>query len=267
MSFDNVNNMKRKYVIYTAIFNDYDWLKEPVIPSQNVDYICYTDSSTLKSKHWIIVHVDLNGKSPSLLNREIKLLYPYTELQDYDYSLYIDGSMMLKGEVEVFLYKYCVKDPFLMNFKHPNKDCLFTEIEYCIKRGRGNAEKLVEQRDIYRKDGMPEHYGLSDNKILLRNNHSELGEKIMREWFNHVVSYSGRDQVCLPYVLYKYNQRYSFFDENIENNEFFETWPHNNVVWYIRYWRHFKWFCERNHILDSLINMVDSRIKPRILNQ
>jgi len=256
-----------KIVVYTAIFNNYDWLKEPVIVPENIDFICYTDSDSLKSRHWKIVKVDLGGKSPSLMNREIKLLYPYTEFRQYDYSLYVDGSMMIKGDVSEFLNKYISKDPVLMNFKHPNKDCLYTEIDYCIERKRGNVEKLKEQRGLYDKDGMPTHYGLSDNKILLRNNHSEEGEKIMKEWFYHVINYSGRDQVCLPYVLYKHQRKYDYFEENIEKNEYFETWPHNNVEWYIRYWRYFKWFCERHHVMGSVIRYVDEKLKPKILGK
>jgi len=256
-----------KIVVYTAIFNNYDWLKEPVTAPADIDFICYTDSKTLKSKHWKIIRIDLKGKSPSLLNREIKLLYPYTELRDYDYSLYVDGSMMIKGDVGSFIKKYIANRPILINFKHPNKDCLFTEIKYCIQRGRGIAEKLSEQYIIYEDAGMPEHFGLSDNKILLRDNHSELGEQLMREWFQHVVNYSGRDQVCLPYVLFKHKLKYSFFEENIEKNEYFETWPHNNVVWYIRYWRHFKWFCERHHLMGTLIRLVDEKLKPKMLGK
>lgn len=255
-----------KYVVYTAIFNNYDWLKEPVFVPDDVDFVCYSDSPSLKSKHWKIVRMDLKGLSPSLLNREIKLLYPYTELRNYDYSLYVDGSMMIKGDVSTFLRKYAQMRPVLMNFKHPNKDCLFEEINYCIQRGRGIAEKLEEQGKIYKDNGMPKHYGLSDNKILLRDNHSELGEKMMREWYHHVITYSGRDQVCLPYILFKNQQKYSFFDEKIEKNDYFETWPHNNVVWYIRFWRHFKWFCERNNMMGGLISIIDNKVKPRLLN-
>lgn len=256
-----------KLVVYTAIFNNYDWLKEPVVVCEDVDYICYTDSTTLKSKTWEIVHIDLNGKSPSLLNREIKILYPYTELKDYDYSLYVDGSIMIKGDLSEFFYKYLCDKPILMNFKHPNNDCIFEEIKRCIQQKRGNADKLLEQYVVYRNDGMPEHYGLSDNKILLRNNHNEKGEKMMRDWYDQVVGYSGRDQVCLSYVLYKHDMRYSFFYESIEKNVFFETWPHNTVIWYIRYWRKIKWFLERHHMCGCLINYVDSKLKPRILHK
>lgn len=254
-----------KYLVYTAIFNNYDWLKEPVVVPNGVDFVCYTDSPSLSSKHWKVVKVDARGKSPSLLNREIKLLYPYTEMSDYNYSLYVDGSIMIKGNVLDFFQKYTEKEPVLMNFQHPNNDCIFEEIKRCLKLGRGNADKLLEQYVDYKNDKMPVHYGLSDNKILLRDNHSKEGNIMMKEWYEHVVNYSGRDQVCLSYVLFKHGMHYSFFDENIEKNEFFETWPHNTVIWYIRYWRHVKWFLERHHIMTDLIRFVDNWIKPRML--
>ena len=256
-----------RFVVYTAIFNDYDWLKEPVVVPEDVDFVCYTDSKTLKSKYWRIEYVDMKDKTPSIMNRTIKLLFPYTDLCLYDYSLYVDGSIMIKGDVSDFFKKYVSRTPVLMNFRHPNKDCLYTEIDYCIERRRGDVDKLKEQRKAYEVDGMPTHYGLSDNKILLRDNRSEEGEIIMKEWFHHVVSYSGRDQVCLPYVLYKNHREYDFFEENIEKNDYFETWPHNNVKWYIRSWRRFKWFCENKHILGGLIRVVDERLKPKLLSK
>ena len=79
-----------KIVVYTAIFNNYDWLKDPVVVPTDIDFVCYTDSDRVCSKVWRIVKVCVEGISPSLLNRKIKLLYPYTELSQYDYSLYVD---------------------------------------------------------------------------------------------------------------------------------------------------------------------------------
>lgn len=255
-----------KIVVYTAIFNNYDWLKEPVIVPDNVDFICYTDSKKLKSKNWIIKVVDLNGKSPSLLNREIKLLYPLTELKDYDYSLYVDGSIMIKENLLPFFEKYCGQAP-IMNFKHPNNDCIFIEMIRCIQQGRGNANKLVEQYAAYQQYGMPKHWGLSDNKIILRENNSLITKTIMEEWYWHVVNYSGRDQVCLSYVYFKNKYSYHFYEENIENNIYFETWPHNIDPWYIRCWRHFKWFCERNHFLVFIIKFLERYIKPLFISK
>lgn len=259
------NHIMGRIVVYTAIFNDYDWLKDPVVVSDGVDYICYTDSDHIKSDIWKIVKVNANGQSPSLLNRKIKLLYPYTELKDYDYSLYVDGSIMIKGDVNDFLGKYLPQNPILMNFRHPHNDCIYEEIRRCIQQGRGNPDKLLEQYARYEKEGVPAQYGLSDNKILLRDNHSEFGKQMMEEWYDQVLRYSGRDQVCLSYILFRHHLSYSFFEENIERNCYFENWPHNTVEWYIRYWRRFKWFCERHHLLGGLIRYVDDNVKPKVL--
>lgn len=252
-------------VVYTAIFNNYDWLKDPIYPSNNVDYICFTDSDQLESKVWKIIPIELNGVSPSLLNRKIKLLYPYTYFHEYDYSLYVDGSIMIKGDLDKFLNKYISHSLIITNFKHPNNNCIYEEMIRCIQQHRGNPQKLMEQYRVYKNNHMPVQYGLSDNKILLRNHKSELGKKMMEEWFQHVEDYSGRDQVCLSYILHQNGLHYQFFTENIESNEFFETWPHNTDSWVVRSYRKFKWFCDKRHILQWLIRFLEVKVKPYVL--
>lgn len=256
----------KKVVIYTAIFNNYDWLKEPIVVSDYIDYVCFTDNDKLRSACWKIIIVKDEELTPSLLNRKIKLIYPYTYFKDYDYSLYVDGSVMMKGDVGSFLNKYICRNPVLMSFKHPNNDCIFVEINRCIKQGRGNAEMLEKQSKAYMTDGMPEHFGLSDNKIILRKNCVE-GHQLMDEWYWHVCNYSGRDQVCLSYVLWKHNLEYCFFDEVIEQNEIFETWPHNNAPWHMVVWRKMKWFSERTGFGWSLFRFLNNKIKPLYLKR
>lgn len=255
-----------KIVVYTAIFNNYDWLKDPIVIPENIDFICFTDNSKLKSKVWKIHVIKNHDITPSLMNRQIKLLYPYSELSDYDYSLYVDGSIMIKGNVNDFLTPYLRRKPIIMNFKHPNNDCIFTEIDHCIEKGF-NKEKLELQSKEYFSQNMPRHYGLSDNKIILLDNHNAKGKEMMEMWFNEVINYSGRDQTCLSYVLFKNGMHYDFFNENIEENPFFETWSHNNAPWFITFWRRTKWFCERNKVGVSFINFINNRIKPIVLKR
>lgn len=251
----------QKIVVYTAIFNNYDWLKDPFIVSDDIDYVCFSDTDKIKSKIWKVVRVEDNSMSPSLLNRKIKLLYPYIYFKDYEYSLYVDGSVMMIGDISKFLSSYINTKPILMNFKHPNNDCIFVEMERCIKQGRGNSKMLRKQYNVYKADGMPEHFGMSDNKIILRRNCEE-GNALMSEWYEHVCNYSGRDQVCLSYILWKHDLNYTFFDEIIEQNEFFETWPHNNAPWYMMSWRKMKWFSERTGLGKSFFSFLNKRIKP-----
>lgn len=256
-------NTNKRFLVYTAIFGNYDTLKDPLKVSTVVDYICFTDSKDLKSNVWKIIHVDLSS-SPSLLNRELKLLYPHREFFDYDYSLYVDGSILIKEDVAVFFEKYAGKYP-VMNFKHPNNDCIFKEIINCIKLNKGNPEKLIQQYNVYLSEGMPKHWGLSDNKIILRDNHSELNKEMMEEWFEHVANYSGRDQVCLAYVYYKHNYSFHFFEEDITDNLFFETWPHTSASKFIWAWRNFKLFCEKHSLFLPLIKFLNKKVKPIVL--
>ena len=256
----------KKIAVYTAIFNNYDWLKEPIVPSKDVDYVCFTDNEGLISEHWRIVQIKESELSPSLLNRKIKLLYPFTYFKDYDYSLYVDGSVMMKGDVGRFLQKYIEREPLLMNFKHPNNDCIFEEMNRCIKQGRGNAGKLRQQYEDYKASGMPEHFGMSDNKIILRMRCKEV-QLLMEEWYRHVCDYSGRDQVCLSYVLWQHGLNYHFFDEIIEQNEFFETWPHNNAPYYMIWWRKMKWFSERTGFGKGFFAFLNNKVKPFYLKR
>ena len=253
--------MQKKYIVYTAIFNGYDTLKDPYVVSNEIDYVCYTDSKDLKSNIWNIVYIDTAG-NPVLKNRELKLLYPHLKFTNYEYSLYVDGSIMIKENLLMFFKKYIEKAP-IMNFKHPNNDCIFTEIIRCIQQRRGNPEKLVEQYVHYQQSGMPKKWGLSDNKIILRENNSPITKLLMEEWYWHVVNYSGRDQVCLSYVYFDNNYNYNFFEEDIEKNIYFETWPHTNSGKIIWIWRKFKWFCERKKIFGFVIRLLETYVKPK----
>ena len=129
--------------------------------------------------------------------------------------------------------------------------------------GKESIVKLPEVMAPLGKRVLLTYGGGSIKKIGLYDRVMEL----MKEWFLEVTDYSGRDQVCLPYVLYKNHVPYSFFQENIEKNDFFETWPHNTVEWYIRYWRHVKWFCERHHLFGGFIAYFDDKIKPWLLTK
>jgi hypothetical protein len=251
-------------VIYTAIFNNYDTLKEPLTLTKNCDYICFTDNLKLKSKSWKIVFVDKLDMSSSLCNRKLKILGPYNELKDYKISLYIDGTILIKSDLSKFFAEYAELN--LGNFKHPRRACIYKEFVSCIAEKKGNSQKIILQCHDYAKDNMPFEFGLSDNKIILRNNQDHIVKNIMYEWWDNVTKYAGRDKTCLPYVLFKNGLNYSFFKENILSNEYFEIWPHREE-YRRRIWRNFKRFCERNGLFINAIHYLDKIIKGKMNNR
>jgi len=251
-------------VIYTAIFNNYDTLKEPLYITERCDYICFTDDNNLKSENWKLIVVDTNGISASLTNRRIKILGPYRELKDYKYSLYIDGTVLIKSDLTQFLAGY--SDLNLVNFRHPRRQCIYSEFASCIAEKKGDPKKIIQQCHDYAREDMPFDFGLSDNKIILRNNDDETVKSIMYGWWDDVIKYSGRDQTCLPYILFKNGLHYSFFKENLLSNDIFEIWPHRNE-YRRRIWRNFKRFCQDNGLFINQINYLDKKIKSIIVNR
>ena len=67
------------------------------------------------------------------------------------------------------------------------------------------------------------------DKILLAGNffaYHRSATGLMQEWFNEVVEWSLKDQISLPYVLYKSGLKYSVFEgyTNIKNKYFTWEW-------------------------------------------
>jgi hypothetical protein len=251
----------KETAIYTAIFNSYDTLKEPEAITSNCDFICFTNDTSLKSKNWQIIVLEDKTYSASLNNRRLKLLGPYFELKDYKNSLYVDGTILIKSDLASFLADYSQFG--MVNFKHPRRSCIYQEFASCIAEKKGDPNKVILQCHDYSMENMPFEFGLSDNKIIFRNHNNMQVKKIMFEWWDNVIKYSGRDQTCLPYVLFKNGMTYTFFRENLLNNDFFEVWPHKNE-YKRRIWRNFKLFCRRHGIFVKQLNYLDNRIKSHL---
>ena len=85
--------MKSKnYVVYTALFGDYDDLLEPV-PSNDCDYICFTDNTQLQSNIWKVQIVSGN-LSAKMMNRLYKIK-PHKYLKNYKASIYVDSIIKI----------------------------------------------------------------------------------------------------------------------------------------------------------------------------
>lgn len=65
---------------------------------------------------------------------------------------------------------------------------------------------MADQVIAYHKEGMPLHYGLTQNCIILRYHNNENCKRLMELWWNEVKEKSHRDQLSLYYCLWKDRQ-------------------------------------------------------------
>jgi len=199
--------MLNKKVIYTVITGGYDNLIEQ--PSvKGYDFVCFTDNPNLKSITWQIrpLPEGLEGLTSVKQQRNIKIL-AHKYLPEYDFSIYIDGNVQIIGDVNKFVKENCAKSKgYIFIGKHPDRDCIYEEAKACIYAKKDDSHLMADQVIAYHKEGMPLHYGLTQNCIILRYHNNENCKRLMELWWNEVKEKSHRDQLSLYYCLWKDRQ-------------------------------------------------------------
>ncbi len=188
-------------VVYTAVFGDYDHVPE-VNPEWKCDFICFTDNPELVSPGWQVLRVELNGESPAQANRRYKML-PHKYLVSYECSLYIDGNTKIVGDPGPLFEKYLANGVIAIP-KHQDRNCAYAEAKLCIKGGLVNKEITEQQMSRYAEEGFPEKFGMTENGILFRRHHDSKVMAVMDAWWAEYCSGGRRDQLSLPYLLWKH---------------------------------------------------------------
>lgn len=179
-------------VIYTALFSQYEELKEPRIITPGWKYICYTDQPLI-SKTWEIVKVDLNGTNPQLLARYYKIM----EWVDWEKSIWVDASFVIDTNLDDWWSTYFKAG--LSAPRHPWRQCVYEEILACIIGLRGDKAKIQEQDKQYKAEGVPKNQGIIASGLLMRENTERVIE-LCEAWWKELVKHSIRDQVAFAKV-------------------------------------------------------------------
>ncbi|MFX1712304.1 glycosyltransferase domain-containing protein [Stutzerimonas stutzeri] len=220
---------KNRLVVYTALFGDYDGLIDPPEKFEGCDFICFTDQKYLKSNIWDIRLVEECDLPPNMMNRRCKIL-PHLFLAEYEQSLYIDANVTLLKSPVVLSQKYLTRFDFVAP-KHFARDCAYAEAKECIVLMKDRVRRIKSQMRRYKDEGLPYNFGLSENNILLRNHLRKNVTELMEGWWQEMQRESQRDQLSLPYMLWKSEMIYSYMDESARGNcAFFISKPHNAFV-------------------------------------
>ena len=143
-------------------------------------------------------------------------------MKEYDLSIWVDGNVVLKGDLNKFVKKYINDKSSIYVPKHPQRNCIYIESAIVGKMGKDKREIVKPQMDRYKKEGFPQNYGLLQSNILIRKHNNEDCIKLMEEWFNEVKKGSHRDQLSFNYVSWKNKDINVFYlDKNICKSEFF----------------------------------------------
>jgi hypothetical protein len=214
---------KKKAVVYTAIFGNYDDLKEaPKI--RGCDFLCFTDNVDLKSNTWKIIRRK-NVFDNAVLDAKLYKILFYKFVGEYEMSLWIDGSMQLKAiDMGYLAEKYLAKNNLAV-FKHPERNCVYQEADICVDLQKDKEAVIRKQMDKYKKDNYPCDNGLISGGFILRKNEIDV-KNFCDKWWEEVNSFSKRDQLSFNYLAWKYNFNYNIIDDIIWENDLVKVYNH-----------------------------------------
>jgi hypothetical protein len=192
--------INHELVVYTAVFGNYDHVYK-VNPDWTCDFVCFTDNPEIVSKGWQIIHVELDGETPAEANRRFKML-PHRYFQSYEKSLYIDGNVSLAQD-PTQLFEFYLSGSLLAIPKHQDRNCIYEEAKFLMQEGKFSSSELKSQMAVYERNGFPHDWGLTENNIILRRHTAPTLIPIMEQWWNEYLSGIRRDQISLPFLLWK----------------------------------------------------------------
>jgi hypothetical protein len=200
-----------KYVVYTAVFGDYDTIKPREFDSA-CDFICFTDDEDLQVSGWKFVFPDVDGEPANISNRRYKIL-PHRYLPTHDVSLYVDGNIDVVRDPTPLFEKYANHD--FCAIQHFKRSCAYEEAQALLTSDKlDDSEKqlLKSQFDRYASEGFPESCGLTENNVLMRKNKANVRE-LMELWWQELIAGAPRDQLSLSYAGWRLDEKISCMDE------------------------------------------------------
>lgn len=210
-----------RVAVYTAIFGNIDrlWSVYPLAAGK-ADWVCFTDQNLREVGLWtddnppsLRKNTREMGVPPVWQVREAKATYgdrrtarhykalPHYYLPDYDFWIWVDGNVRPLLPPERLVERYLGHSDLAI-FKHPDRNCLYTEADFCAQRGKDRPKTLSRQTERYRAEGMPPGWGLPETRCVIRRNCRSIVDLNVC-WWQQMERYSYRDQVSLPYCCWK----------------------------------------------------------------
>ena len=193
----------QRIAVYMAVFDGYDCPQEPLFCPDNVDYFIFTDGEVPENSKWVRRSWEEfvgPGMSGTEKNRFLKMS-PHLLFPEYEYSVYVDGNIQVTADFTPLIMQ-TADYPVAMHI-HKDWDCVYQEIDACIKKGKDTPEALIRQRTVLQELGVPAHWGFLEAPVIARRHHDPVCRKIMETWWNCFCIGGRRDQIALTRCLWE----------------------------------------------------------------
>jgi hypothetical protein len=232
-----------KTLVYSCVAGNHDDVTKSLLSSlapmeQDVSYVLYTDQII---KDAVKISQDcLQYQAPSgSIVWQIKPLvweHPLCKRRtarfckvndhilctdDITHTIWLDGTQVIKENVKLVNSMVpLLKDNFISTFKHPERVCIYQELNACIRWKKDNKTLMQQQIANYRKQGYPTYNGLVETACVIRKR-GEIAAEFNKNWWAEIEHNSYRDQLSFNYVAWKYKQKYGLIPGHRVKSNFF----------------------------------------------
>lgn len=206
--------------VYTCIVGDYDYLLPAPTGDPRLRFVCFTDRPTRRVRGWEmrpLAWMDPGGND-TLTNRYHKF-FAHRLFPDEPWTVYHDGNIRVVGPVSDLVDR-CVEDGSAIGLlQHIHRTTLEEEYHACLRLNKlpgGLSGIARRQLDEYRRDGYADQVPLSMNFFMIRNNQPVVA-RLMEQWWGQLSRWAPRDQLSLPYLLWKTQTPYTILDVDVRS--------------------------------------------------
>lgn len=204
--------------VYTNVAGSYESrLYAPRRQREGMRFICFSDHPKLSPNGWEIrkpAHPP-EIQRPDLVNRYHKF-FAHDLFPEAEYSVYVDANLQITGDLGSLVRQLRSSGALLGAARHPERDSYGDEIEVCLRNRKfkgDDALRALAQKAHYDAAGLPRR--LLAAGLLVRQHGSSQLARAMELWWDQVRTYTARDQISLPYVLWKTGLPHTVYDFNI----------------------------------------------------
>lgn len=210
------DQQNEKLVIYTCVTGGKDQMYENQFISPKIDYVAFVDDEKVKSNTWNIVLIQ-GGSDPAKISKYFKFMpHRLPQISRYRISLWIDGRMKVAGDIYKAVKEELENRPIAFH-THPNpwlddknKRDLYDEAEICKNLKKDDPKIIDKQTQFYRQENHPRGFGIWSGGIIPRIHNNHYAVKIGEKMWKQILQFSCRDQIALPYVLWKINPPFDY---------------------------------------------------------
>lgn len=196
-----------RVVVVSANFGGRDEPAPAPASSDVDDFVLFTDGEPVEGWHTVAVDPSAirDWGGPRMAARRIKTLA--LELLEADVVLWVDGRIRVQGLPLRPLLRKALRGTDIAGYPHPWRDCAYDEASECSRLGLVEPEAVRNQVEGYGREGFPQGAGLQNTMVLARRR-TKTTVELGRRWWDEISRHTPRDQVSLPFVLWRMGLRF-----------------------------------------------------------